>query len=91
MRQTLAAVSSRTDLRREAGRSREQDFADVRGAQQQLEAADGGGARADASRREHHVHVADLAVLPATEQHKVWLPKRCCFVPFVSDPTDQMD
>ena len=68
MRQTLAAVTKRTDLRREAGRAREQDLADVCRAQQQLEAADCRGAGADAGRREHHVHVTDLAVLPATGQ-----------------------
>ena len=58
----------RTDLRREAGGAGEQDLADVGRAQQQLEAADGRGAGADAGGRQHHVHAGDLAVLPAGRQ-----------------------
>ena len=63
----LPAGTRRTDLRREAGGAGEQDLADVGRAQQQLEAADGRGAGADAGGRQHHVRASDRAVLPAQQ------------------------
>ncbi len=59
------AGQSRTDLRREAGGPGEQDGLNLRRAQQQLKAADGRSAGADAGGGQHDRYVGDRTVLPA--------------------------